>query len=53
MQIKPSKDDPARNPELQVEEEPEGGFKCPECDRVFTTERGMKVHKAQVHPEED
>ena len=28
-------------------------FECDECGKTFDTERGMKVHASQVHPDED
>jgi len=42
---KPEELEPAE-PELPVK------FQCDECDRVFTTSVGLKMHKEQWHPED-
>jgi len=26
--------------------------RCPDCDRTFSTERGLNIHRGQQHPED-
>ncbi len=33
----------------EIEKEEEDKVKCTECDRVFDSEKGMKIHKTKVH----
>lgn len=44
----PSNDTSESAPEDDDEQIP-----CPECDRTFSSERGMKQHKRQKHKNED
>jgi len=36
----------------ELEKEPsEEGYSCPECEKTFDTEEGLRSHIGQIHPE--
>ncbi|MFD4314993.1 hypothetical protein [Streptomyces sp. NPDC058548] len=42
---------PAPDTSSEPSEQPDGVFRCPGCDKEFTTERGRDTHHRQKHPE--
>lgn len=43
----------ADEPEEQEQEQEEELFGCPSCERAFKTERGLDMHFASQHSDED
>lgn len=43
----PQHEDREKAPELQITEA--GAFSCSECERVFESEKGLKIHVARHH----